>query len=181
MEEGENIWGCKKIFHSQNESETSSILSSEEGRHLTWGIIDEEHKDSDFVKELLTTWIGRGGPGQHLANQTGSLCDPLRQCKHADSVASCQLLRRQHFAWIFTSEAVKRKAIIDLACTCKIAKEERHGMFRSPATARPPILSTRRGRERFLVWILSYCYNILSFSRTHNFGREFVHIMCLRS
>ena len=75
----------------------------------------------------------------------------------------------------------KRKVIIDLACTCRIANEERHGMFRSPATARPPIRSTRRGRERFLVWILSYCYNILSFSRTHNFGREFVHIMCLRS
>ena len=92
MEEGENIWGCKKIFHSQNESETSSILSSEEGRHLTWGIIDEEHKGSDFLKELLTTWIGRGRPGQHLANQTGSLCDPLRQCNHD---VSCKLSASQ--------------------------------------------------------------------------------------
>ena len=55
----------------------------------------------------------------------------------------------------------KRTVIIDLARTCKIANEERHGMFRSPATARPPIRSTRRGRERFLVWILSYCYNFV--------------------
>ena len=94
---------------------------------------------------------------------------------------SCQLLRQQHFAGIFTSEAVKRKAISNLACTCKIAKEERHGMFRSPATARPPIRSTRRGRERFLVQILSYCHNIFSFSRTHNFGPEFVHIMWQQS
>ena len=50
-----NIWGCNKIFHSQNESETSSILASEEGRHLTWGMIDEKHKGSDFLKEFLTT------------------------------------------------------------------------------------------------------------------------------
>ena len=55
----------------------------------------------------------------------------------------------------------KRTVIIDLARTCKIANEERHGIFRSPATARPPIRSTRRGRERFLVWILSYCYNFI--------------------
>ena len=50
----ERIYGDAKKT-SQPESETSSILSSEEGRHLTWGIIDEEHKGSDFVKELLTT------------------------------------------------------------------------------------------------------------------------------
>ena len=35
--------------------------------------------------------------------------------------------------------------------TCKIANEGRQGMLRSPAVARPPILSTRRGRERFLL------------------------------
>ena len=110
MEEGEDMGRMQKNI-SQPESETSSILSSEEGRHLTWGIIDEEHKGSDFLKELLTTWIGRGGPGQHLANQAGSLGDPLRQCKHHGSVASCQLLRQKHFAGIFTSEAVKKEKL----------------------------------------------------------------------
>ena len=32
-----------------------------------------------------------------------------------------------------------------------MAKEGRQGMLRSPAVANPPILSTRRGRERFLL------------------------------
>ena len=180
------LWKRERIWGGRRKDFTVRIrglqhLVQWRGPPSDLGDKDEEHKGSDFLKELLTTWIGRGGPGQHLANQTGSLGDPLRQCKNDGSLASCQLLRQQHFAGIFTSEAVKRKAISNLACTCKIAKEERQGMFRSPATARPPIRSTRRGRERFLVWILSYCYNILSFSRTHNFGREFVHIMCLRS
>ena len=37
-----------------------------------------------------------------------------------------------------------------LIFTCRIAREGREGTVSSPATARPPSLSTRRGRDRFL-------------------------------
>ena len=65
---GREYMGMQKKIHSQNQRPPASCPVK---RAAIWpgGYEDEEHKGSDFLrKQLLTTWIGRGGPGQHLAN-----------------------------------------------------------------------------------------------------------------